>query len=130
VWIENCFLQTKDCRLKIPRNTRSSVLDGIGEIESRQIWRLSPLGAMTGFCMVKHSRSCGCTAKIIFLSFQEDRDSIRAAFDVGGFRECLQVSTDALPTRSAFGSDPLWNAQVMGKGTSLAGADHTNHSTR
>src|ERR1700734_2348978 len=41
------------------------------------------LGDLTGFEVAKRLRSCGCTAKLIFLTVHEDVDFMTAGFEIG-----------------------------------------------
>ena len=56
------------------------------------------LGDMTGFDVARRLKKSGSTAKIIFLSVHENRDFVRAAFDVGasGYVFKSQISLDLL----------------------------------
>lgn len=54
------------------------------------------LGDMTGFEVAKRLKKSGCTAKIIFLTVQENIDFVSAAFDLGasGYVFKSRISSD------------------------------------
>lgn len=57
------------------------------------------LGDMTGFEVARQLKKAGCTAKIVFLSVHENREFVRAGFDVGaaGYVFKSQICVDLLP---------------------------------
>jgi DNA-binding NarL/FixJ family response regulator len=61
------------------------------------------LGDMTGFDVARRLRNAGCQAKIVFLSVHENRDFVRAGFELGasGYVFKSQISLDLLKALNA-----------------------------